>query len=29
MRELAAELHLIWVASEAEEWLDRTDWVPF
>ena len=23
------ELHLIWEASEAEEWLDRVDWIPF
>jgi predicted nuclease of predicted toxin-antitoxin system len=27
--QLAATLHLIWFASEAEEWIDRTDWVPF
>ncbi|MCB9020469.1 MAG: DUF5615 family PIN-like protein [Chitinophagales bacterium] len=27
--EIAAGLHLIWEASEAEEWLDRTDWIPF
>ncbi len=27
--QLAAALHLIWVASEAEEWYDRTGWVPF
>jgi hypothetical protein len=26
---LAQELHLIWDASEAEEWLDRVEWVPF
>ncbi len=26
--EIAANLHLIWLASEAEEWLDRTDWIP-
>ena len=23
------ELSLIWEASEAEEWLDRVDWIPF
>ncbi len=27
--QLAAALHLVWFASEAEEWIDRTDWVPF
>jgi len=26
---LARELALIWEASEAEEWIDRTDWIPF
>lgn len=26
--EIAANLHLIWQASEAEEWLDRADWIP-
>jgi hypothetical protein len=26
---LAEALYLIWVASEAEEWLDRTEWIPF
>jgi hypothetical protein len=26
---LAQELHLIWEASEAEEWIDRLDWIPF
>lgn len=26
---IASDLHLIWLASEAEEWLDRTDWIPF
>lgn len=25
---LAQELHLIWEASEAEEWVDRVEWVP-
>ena len=23
------ELYLIWEASEAEEWIDRVDWIPF
>lgn len=27
--ELAAELHLVWAASEAEEWIDRLEWIPF
>lgn len=26
--ELAAELHLYWEASEAEEWIDREIWIP-
>lgn len=26
--QLAADLNLIWTASEAEEWIDRTDWIP-
>ena len=26
---LAEELHLIWEASEAGEWVDRLDWIPF
>lgn len=26
---LAQELFLIWDASEAEEWIDRLDWIPF
>ncbi|HBY93858.1 MAG: DUF5615 family PIN-like protein [Ardenticatenaceae bacterium] len=26
---LAQELHLIWEASEAEEWMGRLDWIPF
>ncbi len=26
--QLAAELHLVWSASSAEEWLDRTEWIP-
>ncbi len=25
---LAQELQLVWVASEAEEWLDRVGWIP-
>jgi hypothetical protein len=25
---LAAELHVVWGASEAEEWLDRVRWFP-
>ena len=27
--QLAVALHLIWEASDAEEWLDRTEWIPF
>jgi hypothetical protein len=23
------ELYLIWEVSEAEEWIDRIDWIPF
>jgi hypothetical protein len=26
---LAEELQLIWEASEAEEWIDRLEWIPF
>ncbi len=26
---LAQELFLIWEASEAEEWIDKLDWIPF
>ena len=26
---IVRDLHLIWTASAAEEWRDRTDWVPF
>jgi hypothetical protein len=26
--QLAMDLYLIWEASEAEEWVDRLDWVP-
>lgn len=29
MSQLVAALHLIWTASEAEEWVDRLDWIPF
>lgn len=25
---LIQELHFIWAASEAEEWIDRTEWIP-
>lgn len=25
---LVATLHLIWEASEAEEWIDRAEWIP-
>ena len=28
VRHLAEELYLIWSASEAEEWLDRVEWLP-
>jgi hypothetical protein len=27
--QLAQELMLIWEATEAEEWIDRLDWIPF
>jgi hypothetical protein len=27
--ELARELFLVWEATEAEEWVDRLDWIPF
>lgn len=27
--ELANALHFIWAASDAEEWQNRTDWIPF
>ncbi len=27
--QLASDLYLIWIASEAEEWFDHTDWIPF
>jgi hypothetical protein len=26
--QLVRELFLVWEASEAEEWLDRLDWIP-
>jgi len=26
---LARELFLVWEASEADEWIDRLDWIPF
>ena len=26
---LAQEIFFIWEASEAEEWVDRIDWIPF
>lgn len=26
---LAQSLFLVWEASEAEEWIDRLDWIPF
>lgn len=26
---LAQDLCLVWEASEAEEWIDRLDWIPF
>lgn len=26
--QLAHDLHLVWDASEAEEWCDRFDWIP-
>lgn len=25
----AQEMYLIWATSEAEEWLDKIDWIPF
>jgi hypothetical protein len=28
-REQAEAIHLLWAASEAEEWIDRTDWLPW
>lgn len=27
--QLARDLHLVWEASEAEEWVDQLDWLPF
>ena len=29
LNDLALNLHLIWTASEAEEWKGRSDWIPF
>ena len=29
MGRLAQDLYLVWEASEAEEWVDRLDWIPF
>jgi hypothetical protein len=26
--ELARELFLVWEATDAEEWVDRLDWIP-
>lgn len=26
---LAQELQLVWETSEAEEWVDKVDWIPF
>ncbi|MDI6793523.1 MAG: DUF5615 family PIN-like protein [bacterium] len=26
---LAQDLYLVWEASEAEEWIDRLEWIPF
>lgn len=26
---LASEIRLIWFATEAEEWIDRTDYIPY
>jgi hypothetical protein len=27
--DLTVDLHLIWLSSTAEEWVDRSDWIPF
>jgi Domain of unknown function (DUF5615) len=27
--EYAEAIHLLWAASEAEEWVNRTDWIPW
>ncbi len=27
--ELAYQLQLFWEASEAEEWIDQTEWLPY
>lgn len=29
MGQVVDELYMIWSASEAEEWIDRLDWIPF
>ncbi len=29
LHQLAQELLLVWEASDAEEWADRTEWIPF
>ena len=29
MRLLAQEIALIWETTEAEEWIDTMDWIPF
>lgn len=29
LKALVNALCLVWVASEAEEWMDRTDWLPY
>jgi hypothetical protein len=29
LSQIAATLHLIWAASDAAEWIDQTDWIPF
>lgn len=27
--QLSEQLHLLWAASEAEEWIDRFEWIPW
>lgn len=29
IRQWAEDLYLIWQATEAEEWINRVDWIPF
>jgi len=29
MGQIARELFLVWQASNADEWIDRLDWIPF